>query len=190
VRSCPCSMSLMTRAYFLHPPPCVAPAKRGKETSSSWCPLNLCCTSAVLDEYVAAVRRMTCTVLQLMAQGLGLDDRDVFSRLVLDRDSDSMLRVNHYPPAAETRRLTGFGEHTDPQIISVLRSNDASGLEITLRDGTWVSVPSDTESFFVNVGDALQVILHCYFIIQYTHDLAHQVVTFCEAKRACFLCTY
>jgi gibberellin 2beta-dioxygenase len=112
----------------------------------------------VLDEYVAAVRRMTCTVLQLMAQGLGLDDRDVFSRLVLDRDSDSMLRVNHYPPAAETRRLTGFGEHTDPQIISVLRSNDASGLEITLRDGTWVSVPSDTESFFVNVGDALQVL--------------------------------
>ena len=148
MRSSPCSMNLMTRAYFLHPPS----AKRGKETSSSWCPLNLCCTSAVLDEYVAAVRRMTCTVLQLMAQGLGLDDRDVFSRLVLDRDSDSMLRVNHYPP------LTGFGEHTDPQIISVLRSNDASGLEITLRDGTWVSVPSDTESFFVNVGDALQVL--------------------------------
>lgn len=132
-------------------------------------PALLCCTSAVLDEYVAAVRRMTCTVLQLMAQGLGLDDRDVFSRLVLDRDSDSMLRVNHYPPrpqpaaAAETRRLTGFGEHTDPQIISVLRSNDASGLEITLRDGTWVSVPSDTESFFVNVGDALQVLTNGRF---------------------------
>jgi gibberellin 2-oxidase len=115
-----------------------------------------------LDEYIAAVRRMTCTVLELMAQGLGLDDTGVFSRLVLDRDSDSMLRVNHYPPRPEVeenvRWLTGFGEHTDPQIISVLRSNDTAGLEISLRDGTWVSVPSDTQSFFVNVGDALQVL--------------------------------
>ena len=109
---------------------------------------------------------MTCTVLELVAQGLGLDDEGVFSRLVLDRDSDSLLRVNHYParpeaagePAEVRRRLTGFGEHTDPQIISVLRSNDAAGLEMSLRDGTWVSVPSDTRSFFVNVGDALQVL--------------------------------
>lgn len=117
--------------------------------------------SDVLDEYIAAVRRMTCRVLELVAQGLGLDDDGVFSRLVLDRDSDSMLRVNHYPPrpdeSVRPRRLTGFGEHTDPQIISVLRSNDTAGLEISLRDGTWVSVPSDTQSFFVNVGDALQV---------------------------------
>nr|AGT17344.1 gibberellin 2-beta-dioxygenase [Saccharum hybrid cultivar R570] len=125
------------------------------------------CFRDVLDEYIAAVRRMTCTVLELMAQGLGLDDTGVFSRLVLDRDSDSMLRVNHYPPRPEVeeevRRLTGFGEHTDPQIISVLRSNDTAGLEISLRDGTWVSVPSDTQSFFVNVGDALQVLTNGRF---------------------------
>ncbi|OQU77607.1 hypothetical protein SORBI_3009G077500 [Sorghum bicolor] len=135
-----------------------------------------CCFRDVLDEYIAAVRRMTCTVLELMAQGLGLDDDTaVFSRLVLDRDSDSMLRVNHYPPRPETAaaagepaevrrpRLTGFGEHTDPQIISVLRSNDTAGLEISLRDGSWVSVPSDTQSFFVNVGDALQVLTNGRF---------------------------
>ncbi|CAN6335984.1 unnamed protein product [Urochloa humidicola] len=124
-----------------------------------------CCLRELLDEYIAAVRRMTCTVLELMAEGLCLDDKGVFARLVLDGDSDSMLRVNHYPPRPETKqpRLTGFGEHTDPQIISVLRSNAVSGLEISLRDGTWVAVPSDADSFFVNVGDALQVLTNGRF---------------------------
>lgn len=115
---------------------------------------------------------MTCTVLELMAEGLGLEDRGVFTRLVLDGDSDSMLRVNHYPPKQQQQqgsRLTGFGEHTDPQIISVLRSNATAGLEIELRDGTWVAVPSDTDSFFVNVGDALQV--PCLILLLLLHAL-------------------
>jgi hypothetical protein len=128
--------------------------------ASSFTHLDYIC-SELLNEYIAAVRRMTCTVLELMADGLGLDEKDAFTRLVLDRESDSMLRVNHYPPRPELRQqLTGFGEHTDPQIISVLRSNDTSGLEISLRDGSWVSVPADRDSFFVNVGDALQVHSH------------------------------
>ena len=103
---------------------------------------------------------MTCAVLELMAEGLGLEDTGALARLVLAGDSDSMLRVNHYPPAPRPepgRRLTGFGEHTDPHIISVLRSNATAGLEISLRDDTWVAVPADADSFFVNVGDALQV---------------------------------
>ncbi|GJM94871.1 hypothetical protein PR202_ga11554 [Eleusine coracana subsp. coracana] len=130
---------------------------------------STCSFRDLLNEYIAAVRRMTCTVLELMAEGLGLDETDAFTRLVLDKESDSMLRVNHYPPRPELKqlgghgRLTGFGEHTDPQIISVLRSNDTSGLEISLRDGSWVSVPADRNSFFVNVGDALQVLTNGRF---------------------------
>lgn len=96
-----------------------------------------------------------------MAQGLGMEQRDSFRKLVADEESDSMLRLNHYPPCPMLQELngfvTGFGEHTDPQIISVLRSNDTAGLEISLRDGSWVSVLPDQESFFINVGDSLQV---------------------------------
>jgi gibberellin 2-oxidase len=120
-----------------------------------------------LEEYAAAVRRMACGVLELMAEGLGVLPADAISRLVADAESDNMLRVNHYPPAPATTELdlegrrshllTGFGEHTDPQIISVLRSNGTSGLEIAGRDGAWASVPPDADSFFINVGDALQV---------------------------------
>jgi len=117
----------------------------------------------LLDEYTVAVRRMACAVLELMAEGLGIaggaGDGDVLARLVTRADSDCMLRVNHYPPrpALNPCSLTGFGEHTDPQIISVLRANGTSGLEIALRDGAWASVPPDGDAFFVNVGDTLQV---------------------------------
>jgi gibberellin 2-oxidase len=113
----------------------------------------------LLEEYAAEVRRVACGLLELMAEGLGIEPADAISRLVADAESDNMLRVNHYPPAPAQpgKLLTGFGEHTDPQIISVLRSNGTTGLEIAGHDGAWASVPPDAESFFINVGDALQV---------------------------------
>lgn len=106
---------------------------------------------------------MACEILELMAEGLKIQPRNVFSKLLMDEQSDSAFRLNHYPPCPELqealsdRNLIGFGEHTDPQIISVLRSNNTSGLQISLRDGSWISVPPDQDSFFINVGDSLQV---------------------------------
>lgn len=105
---------------------------------------------------------MSCEVLEMMAEGLGSDERNALSKLLRDEKSDSCFRLNYYPPCPELqtlsgRNLIGFGEHTDPQIISVLRSNNTSSLQISLKDGTWVSVPPDQTSFFINVGDCLQV---------------------------------
>lgn len=115
-----------------------------------------------MEEYIRAVKDMCYVVLELMAEGLGIAQRNVLSKLLKDEKSDSCFRLNHYPPCPEMqalngRNLVGFGEHTDPQIISVLRSNNISGLQICLADGSWVSVPPDQSSFFINVGDTLQV---------------------------------
>lgn len=126
--------------------------------------IDYACSSA-LNEYVEAMRRLASEVLELMAKGLKIEPRNIFSKVVMDEESESVLRLNHYPPCPLLHELngsmTGFGEHTDPQLISVLRSNNTSGLEISLRDGTWVSVLPDAESFFINVGDSLQVITPC-----------------------------
>ncbi|XP_060194702.1 gibberellin 2-beta-dioxygenase-like [Lycium barbarum] len=118
---------------------------------------------ALVNEYVSAVRNLGCVVLEKIAEGLRIEPKNVLSRMLRDEKSDSCFRLNHYPPCPELlkalsgRNMIGFGEHTDPQVISVLRSNNTSGLQISLKDGTWLSVPPDPYSFVINVGDSLEV---------------------------------
>ncbi|XP_059275774.1 gibberellin 2-beta-dioxygenase-like [Lycium ferocissimum] len=123
---------------------------------------------SALNEYVTAVRNMACLVLEKIADGLTIEPKNVLSRLLRDQKSDSCFRLNHYPPCTELEALNGgnligFGEHTDPQVISVIRSNNTTGLQISLRDGTWVSVPPDQYSLFIIVGDSLQVMTNGRF---------------------------
>lgn len=138
--------------------------------------------------------KLSVEILELMAQGLHIKEKEVFSKYVMDEESDSILRFNHYPPrphmqGLSNRCLTGFGEHTDPQLISILRSNNTSGLEIALKDGSWVSVPSDHTSFFVNVGDSLQVIIcilikntNFYFRVQVIFLITSTLSSFTNAN--------
>ncbi|KAJ4771210.1 Gibberellin 2-oxidase [Rhynchospora pubera] len=130
---------------------------------------------SALVEYVLSMRKLVCQVLELMADGLQLKQRDTISKLLQGSECDEIFRLNHYPPCPLLQGfncgLTGFGEHTDPQIVSVLRSNGTSGLQIALKDGRWVSVPSDREAFFINVGDSLQVLTNGRF-----RSVKHRVI--------------
>ncbi|KAL3651092.1 Gibberellin 2-beta-dioxygenase 1 [Castilleja foliolosa] len=132
----------------------------------------------VVHEYISAVKKMACDILEMLAEGLKIQPNNAFSRLLMDEQSDSVFRLNHYPPTCpdhlevNDKNLIGFGEHTDPQIISVLRSNNTSGLQISLKDGNWISIPPDQYSFFVNVGDSLQVMTNGRF-----KSVRHRVVT-------------
>ncbi|EOA38156.1 hypothetical protein CARUB_v10009631mg [Capsella rubella] len=119
-----------------------------------------------VEEYMKEIKEVSCKLLEMMAEGLGIEPRDTLSKMLREEKSDSCLRLNHYPTAeeeAEKMVKVGFGEHTDPQIISVLRSNNTAGLQICVKDGSWVAVPPDHSSFFINVGDALQVMTNGRF---------------------------
>ncbi|KAK3165042.1 hypothetical protein QOZ80_1AG0028220 [Eleusine coracana subsp. coracana] len=146
--------------------------------STSALPAGLRCAVA---EYAERVREVADRVLRLVAQGLGMRDTAAFSRMVRRDGSDELLRVNNYPPEARAK-TTGFGEHTDPQIISVLRSNSVPGLQVALRDGScWLPVQPDPDALFVIVGDTMQVMTNGRY-----RSARHRVVVASEAsgKRA------
>ncbi|CAI9771121.1 unnamed protein product [Fraxinus pennsylvanica] len=118
--------------------------------------------------YVEEVNKLAYEILELMAVGLEAPDHSVISRLISNVESDSLLRFNHYPKVddgATSPSSIGFGEHTDPQILTLLRSDGVDGLQISLDDGVWVPVNSDPVSAFcINVGDLLQVMTNGRFL--------------------------
>lgn len=126
------------------------------------------CDSFAVKGYLESIKNLACEILDLTAESLLIPETSVFSRLIRDVDSDSLLRLNHYPPfnpkndgdtpATSFHHQIGFGEHTDPQILTILRSNCIEGLQISLEEGVWVPVsPHPNTAFCVNVGDLLQV---------------------------------
>ncbi|KAG0502377.1 hypothetical protein HPP92_002449 [Vanilla planifolia] len=85
---------------------------------------------SVLKEYVPAMKNLACQLLELMAEGLGLWPRNTLSRLLMDDESDLLLRLNHYPhahhpessppvsPASAStriRRLSPFSDRIAPK---------------------------------------------------------------------------
>ncbi|KAL4384009.1 hypothetical protein GQ457_15G020940 [Hibiscus cannabinus] len=143
-------------------------AQRSQSISDE--PQNFTC--AAMD-YIGAVKELASEVLDLVGEGLWIPDSQAFSRQIKDVQSDSVLRFNHYP-AVKNQSLSskackedqiGFGEHSDPQILTVLRSNDVAGLEICLHDEElWIPVPPDPTQFYVIIGDALRVLTNGRFV--------------------------
>ncbi|CAH8365698.1 unnamed protein product [Eruca vesicaria subsp. sativa] len=133
-----------------------------------------------VEEYKEEMKRMSSKVLEMIEQELRIEPKGKLSKLVKVKESDSCLRMNYYKEKEEStaKEEIGFGEHTDPQLISVLRSNDTEGLQICLKDGTWVAVPPDHSSFFVIVGDTLQVMTNGRF-----KSVKHRVLTNTKRSR-------
>ena len=103
--------------------------------------------------YFDAVWRLGCDLHFAIATDLGLP-RDYFADK-FDRPM-ATLRLLHYPPrdAARAERL-GAGAHTDYGSITLLSTDDAGGLEVRRRDGSWIEAPPMPGAFVCNIGDCL-----------------------------------
>lgn len=137
--------------------------------------------SCIVTDYIEAVKELACEILELAAEGLWVPDKSSLSKVIKDVHSDSVLRINHYPPVKKLSKdnldpskfqnnnnTIGFGEHSDPQILTILRSNNVGGLQISTQHGLWIPVHPDPNEFYVMVGDSLQVT--CFLMIKSVYN--------------------
>jgi len=107
------------------------------------------------ERYYAAMERLDREMLRLAALALGVEE-DFFEDKI-DRHISAM-RLNFYPEqraAPEPDQLRA-GAHTDYGLLTILNGeNVPGGLQVQIRDGSWIDVETVPDRFVINIGDLL-----------------------------------
>src|SRR4029453_1013482 len=103
--------------------------------------------------WMAAMTQLGHALMRGLALALGLE-RDYFAERYTG-DPFVLFRIFHYPAEADpVARRWGVGEHTDYGVLTILKQDDAGGLEIRTRSG-WLAAPPLPGAFVCNLGDML-----------------------------------
>ena len=106
-------------------------------------------------EYMDALTGLGHVLMEGIALSLGLeasyfDERYTSDPLIL-------FRVFNYPPLPKREPGAApwsVGEHTDYGLLTILRQDEAGGLQVETRSG-WIDAPPLPGSFVCNIGDML-----------------------------------
>lgn len=91
-------------------------------------------------------------LLSAIARYLKLDP-DFFVEPTID--SNSVLRLLHYPPVSPDAAGIRAGAHGDINLITLLLGAEEAGLQILEPDGSWLPVDVPPGAMAINVGDML-----------------------------------
>ncbi|KAG9441785.1 hypothetical protein H6P81_017639 [Aristolochia fimbriata] len=111
-------------------------------------------TGEVIQKYAEAMNALAMTIVELLGVSLGLPG-DYFREFF--KQSDSIMRLNHYPSKKTTEKAVGIAAHCDPISLTILHQNSVDGLEIFV-DGKWRLIRPKSQSFIVNLGDTFMAL--------------------------------
>ncbi|KAL4201098.1 hypothetical protein AMTRI_Chr02g256920 [Amborella trichopoda] len=120
------------------------------------------------DAYGKEAERLGFRLLEVIALSLGLPSKRFQAYF---ENSGSFNRVNHYPPCPSPSLVLGKGCHTDASALTVLATDNVSGLEIKRKDGKWLKVNPLPGAYIINTGEAMNVFSNGYY-----ESLEHRVV--------------
>ncbi|RDX70207.1 Naringenin,2-oxoglutarate 3-dioxygenase, partial [Mucuna pruriens] len=105
----------------------------------------------VTEEYSEKLMDLSCKVLEVLSEAMGLDKEAVSKASV---DMEQKIVVNFYPKCPEPNLTLGVKRHTDPGTITLLLQDQVGGLQATRDNGnTWITVQPIQGAFVVNLGD-------------------------------------
>jgi isopenicillin N synthase-like dioxygenase len=116
---------------------------------------------AALPEFESIFKRLFQALddtgrIMLQALTIPLEvDKEYFQRMT--ETGSSVLRMLHYPPIPQgvTPGAVRAAAHEDINLITLLVSASASGLELLTREGEWLPVEASPDSIIVDSGDML-----------------------------------
>ena len=126
------------------------------------------------------LEKLSDILLECCAEYIGAKS-DFFTSM--SKDSDTILRIIHYPPIGPDVPAGSIrsGAHEDINLITLLCSSTARGLELLQRNGEWLSVETGSEYVIVDSGDMIQNITNGLF-----RSTTHRVVNPPEIKERRF----
>ncbi|WP_341861620.1 2-oxoglutarate and iron-dependent oxygenase domain-containing protein [Gymnodinialimonas sp. 57CJ19] len=111
---------------------------------------------ATVERYFIKARAVSLDLLQGISAAIGADPHffaDKFTKPM------ALLRGNYYPerPTWAGKKDFGIAAHTDYGCLTLLATDGQPGLEVQLRDGTWVPVQAAPGTFIINFGEMLEM---------------------------------
>jgi len=107
-------------------------------------------------EYLDELTRVGHTLMAGIALSLQLEESYFADRYT--GDPLTLFRIFNYPAAASSAPgegdRWGVGEHTDYGLLTILKQDDAGGLQVKRKAG-WIDAPPIPNSFVCNLGDML-----------------------------------
>jgi isopenicillin N synthase-like dioxygenase len=114
----------------------------------------------VLD-YMHAMTQLGHTLMSGIALSLGLDA--AYFHDCYTADPFVLFRIFNYPANSEPNSSQwGVGEHTDYGLLTILKQDDAGGLQVKSKAG-WIDAPPIPNSFVCNIGDMLDRLTGGYY---------------------------
>lgn len=110
---------------------------------------------STVDSYYNEMWRLAGQILSVFALALELPD-NYFDHMV--DNPMAQLRLLHYPPHRinENSNILSCGEHTDYGCVTILYTDNVSGLQIKDGNGEWHSAPSIPGAFIINIGEIME----------------------------------
>jgi isopenicillin N synthase-like dioxygenase len=102
-------------------------------------------------EYLSAMTQLGHQLMAGIALSPGLEESYFFERYT--GDPLLLFRIFNYP-AQPTTEGWGAGEHTDYGLLTILKQDEAGGLQVKSQS-RWIEAPPIPGSFVCNIGDML-----------------------------------
>ena len=111
---------------------------------------------ATLEAYYAKARQLALALLGEVAGSLGEDPAWFAGAFAQPM---ALLRGNYYParPGWAGEKDFGIAAHTDYGCLTLLATDGVPGLEVRLRDGSWLEVVAGPGVFVINFGEMLEM---------------------------------